>query len=403
MSFISLVTRRFLMAVRQERFLTFLSCISIGGIAVSVMAFLIIHAVMNGFSSHLRQVLVGFNAHLEIETEAPAEILKWLEGQKTVKQAQPVTEVDAILETTAEAAGGVRLRGMRPDDLAQSSSLRVTYFEDENADSLSGSEDRLPGLLVGEDLYARLKFIPGEAEGLRLVNPVGDVGPEGELNPLSRSFRVIGVFSTGFFDYDNQYVLGSLSEAGRLKGGGEPRLLVSLTELNETQTLRKQLEQQWPELKISTWTEKNKRLFSALKLERRGMGILLGMVTLIACFNVLALVTLLSLSRRREVALFEAMGLPRVQVHAIFSLIGLTLGAIGTVLGFVAGGLVLGWLQGHPLPLPPAYYLDTLPVKTDTATVIVIVLLGPVFAWVASLWPAWAAGRLEITALLRES
>lgn len=409
MSFESFIALRYLKTKKAYRFLSLLSLISLLGIFISVFSFVVIHSVMNGFSDHLRKALIGFDAHLTVssakENDQNQKILSWLQKQRGVLSATPVIEFDAIIKTPYGIAGGAKVRGINKEDLEEDSSLKIYSFQEDELDSFSAPEGEAPLIFIGEELFTRLRFFPGDDELVSLIYPFGDVGPSGEIEPKRREFQIGGILSTGFYDYDTRYVFVDREEAGWLTGEGEglTKILVRLKPRAKLEVLKQELSQAFPEIQIATWAEQNKRLFSALKLERFGMLLLLSIVTFIACFNVFGLMTLLVLNKSRETAIFYALGSSRNQIRTIFTRLGVFLGVLGTLLGLAGGLLVSYLLQKFPLPLPPAYYLEILPISFDFRMLLLIFFMAPFFAVFASLGPAFQASRLDPMEILRST
>jgi len=254
---------------------------------------------MNGFSKYLHEALIGFNAHMVIagdqglgtrdqglEAEGlkaegagetfEGEVLSWLHEQSEVEGITAVTEFDAIVETVFGVTAGGKIRGIDPKDVEANSNLDIYYFYDETADSLSGSEEQVPGVLLGEELYTRLKFIPGDQEIVSLIFPFGDVGPTGEIEPKRREYRVVGILSTGFYDFDTRYVFVSRKEAKWLSGFKAElnQVHVRLEHEDDSAVLKERFKSQFPQASVTIWEETNRRLFEALKLERVGMFLL---------------------------------------------------------------------------------------------------------------------------------
>lgn len=408
MSFSTFIALRYLKSRKSSWFLSFMSLVSLGGILVSVAGFFVIHSVMNGFSSHLRDALIGFNAHLVVPVPPTAEqtdqLEEWLNAKRGVENFSRIAEFDGIASSPSGQAAGARIRGIDP--AWPLSSLEVYFFGEANRESLKKSDDQLPGVLIGEELYTRLRFYPGDEELLTLVFPFGDVGPTGEVEPRKRNYRVIGIFTTGFYDFDTKTVLVDQTEAHLLSGdrqGVKDRYLVTLHSAEKAMKLKEEILADFSNLKPTTWGEQNNRLFSALKLERSGMILLLSIVALIACFNVLGLMTLLGLARVRDMALLMALGMKPSEAEDVFKRIGLFLGGAGSLLGLVFGGAVVFLLGRYSLPLPPAYYLDFLPVKVDLKVVFLFGFVVPLMTWLAAWWPARSTSRLNPVEILRST
>ncbi|MBI4411546.1 MAG: ABC transporter permease [Deltaproteobacteria bacterium] len=416
MSFETFIALRYLRSKKVTRFLSFLSVISLVGIFISVFSFVVIHSVMNGFSVHLREALVGFDAHMTIiPSPLPlppkgggikgegVSVENWLREQKEVATVTPVIEFSGIVQTEYGVAGGAKIRGVNPADLAEEPNLEVFFFGDEKYSGLEESGEYPPGLLIGEELYARLRFLPGDEEMVTILYPFGDVGPSGEIEPRRRSFRVLGVFSSGFYDYDTQYAFIDLKEASLLVSQGDKptRILARMTDIRLTPPLREKLLHAFPKTFVTTWEEQNQRLFAALKFERAGMILLLSIVTFIASFNVFGLMTLLAFTKTRDMALFYALGLDRGKMQAVYRRLGVFLGLLGTALGLLGGLILVGWLKAYPLPLPPAYYLATLPAKVDWRLLVIVMGMSPFFSMLAAWGPAWQASKLNPMEILR--
>lgn len=400
------IASRYLRSKNRSGYLSFLALIALGGVFVSVFSFLIIHAVMNGFSTHLKDSLIGFDNHITVSSfkneEQKKELMTWLHHRKGLLTQEEIVEGDGIIMTGGFDSAGVKIRGIdfKNEEKGTLSRINPLYFTEDDFPEGKGSS---PMVLVGEEIYSRLHLFPGQVEEISLVYPVGDVGPTGEVEPRSRNYQIAGVFSTGFFGVDARYVMMSYPEAQWFTGfdPSSMALHLGMKKLSQVQGMAFALRKKFPELKIETWIEKNRRLFSALKLERGGMFLLLGMVTVIATFNIFALVTLLSMQKLKEVALLRALGLSRNRVTAIFVVSGMFLGIAGSSLGFLFGVGVLHWLENHPWPLPSAYYLDYLPVLLDPKMSIMALMMAPFFAVGASLWPAFKASQCRPHDLLK--
>lgn len=406
MSFESFIALRYLRSKKSSRTLSILSAVSLIGIFISVFSFFVIHSVMNGFSLHMKKALVGFQAHVRVasthDSEKDASILQWIKGRKEVAEATPIVEFDGIIRTPDGDSAGAKMRGMAVGDIQNDRRIQITYFMDESLDSLT--EGPLPGVIVGEDLYTRLKFFPGSTETISLIYPFGDVGPTGEVEPRRRDFRIIGILNTGFYEFDARYLLMGEKAAKELSDKNGPTdILVQLKPRFDAGHFKEALQGAYPSVVASTWEEKNRRLMKALKLERAGMFLLLSIVTFIASFNVFALMTILSLGKSRETALFYALGAGPVRLKRIFRRVGAFLGILGTAGGLGVGFLLLFYFSRYPLPLPPAYYLDHLPIQIDPKMVVLLLVMAPLFTIVASQLPAGRAAKVKPIAALRNS
>ena len=399
------IALRYLKAKKAYRFLSFFSIVVLIGISLSVFSFTVIESVMNGFTSYMQEALIGFNAHVTVSLPATLpkdSLLAFIQSQRGVASVQLVSELDGILSNADIVADGAKIRGIAPDSQIEDLQLEIIFFGDATLADLE-KKGEMPGILIGEDLFTKTKFMGGEEGLCSLIYPFGFVGPSGELEPKRLNFKILGVFSTRFYDYDSHYVLIADKEAKQLAGVTPlvEKILVRLKHADQAALIAKKIKSQFPETNPVTWGEQNTRLFSALTLEGRGMFLLLSIVTFIACFNILGLVTLLAINKLREMAVLQALGATAKEIGQIFLKVGLILGLGGMIIGLAFGAMAVFLLARYPLPLPPAYYLEVLPVKPDFLVIGLFSLMAPAFGWLAAFWPARRMSKLNAVDILR--
>lgn len=369
------------------------------GMVISVCSFVVIHSVMYGFSSYLRSSLTSFHSHLTLENledyQTTHQLLRWLTAQKEVQDAFEVLEFDAIVETESKKIpAGVRVRGMTFEQFQKwqgaSLDIQINYYEGEEASFLKGSEEDLPGIILGEELLTRLKLYYGFSETVRLINPFGDVGPTGEMEPRLKDFRVIGTLSSGTYNADGRYVFILKDEASFVVGDNKKaqKIQVSLKPPMFVGHFKKKVVQNFSSIKVQTWEELNQRLVKALAHEKIAMFFLLVVVTFLACLNVYSLMTLISTAKLKEAALLRALGFSKKNLRNLFLKMGFLLGIAGTIIGLVCSVFILVFLIYKPVGLPSAYYLQTLPVKVDYVVLLIVTLIAPCFCALVSLGSA---------------
>lgn len=395
------ISLRYLFNQRKNGLVFLFGIISLGGIVVTVAAFFIIHSVMNGFSSYLQNSLMGFDAHIQISAingpAVEADLERSLKSDRRVLEIFPALEFDALLKTTEGIAGGVKVRGQDLDKTLGPDSLQIfTWDEDSPASNL-------PVIYLGEELYSHLQFLPGSEEKVEVLHPFGDVGPSGEVEPRSRAFKVGGLFRTGFYNYDMQYVLMPLAEAEKLGGGAPATTFVRLKKSSWDQAgkIVAEYKNRYGGHHFVTWAEKNSRLFAALKLEKKGMVLLLVLVIFVASMSLLSLMSVMVMGRLHDVSLLFCLGAGRPRIRAIFLQVGFLMGVLGVVLGLGLGYFGVWLLKTHPLPLPGAYYLEVLPVKVDVLVIFLLLFLTPLLTALASLWPAYRVSEVNPVESLR--
>jgi lipoprotein-releasing system permease protein len=252
-----------------------------------------------------------------------------------------------------------------------------------------GAPSPLPGIVLGSELAASLQVHPDFNDEVKLVFPFGDISPTGEILPRVRRFRVAGIFDSGFYEYDSKFAIIPEMSAARLFGEyGRAKLGLYLKDASKSDQLKSALVSTFPERswKISTWRERNQRLFQALLLERWGMFVLLPMIVL---------------EKVKDMAVLRTVGLRLKQVKRIFWWQVAVIGLRGTLLGGILGTLVCLWFHFFPYELPPSYYIRTMPVAFDPFYIVLIVIMGPLISIVAGLYPARQACLPTIAEVIR--
>ena len=262
--------------------------------------------------------------------------------------------------------------------------------------------DELPGILMGREMAASLGIVPALLEEVELLYPFGTVGPTGEVEPNIRRFRVVGTFRSGYFEYDNKYAIAALPELQRLFGdNASTQVGVYFTDPQRAAEDRANFQSLPDVAETSTWQERNSRLFSALKLERLGMILVLSLMSVLASFNILCMLMLVVFERRRDLALLKALGLSEPGISGIFYRAGIWIGLVGGLLG-LGGGLLLAWgIRVAGIRPPAPYYLETFPVDLQPATIALTLLLALALSLAAAVLPAREGRKLTVVEALR--
>lgn len=393
---------RFLGAARRQRALALFSLVTALGIAGSVGLFLAVSTVMDGFSEHLRAALQGFDAPLVVEyapaqTQAVAKVLK-----ASLDSVYAVREFDGLVTVDTDPPTGVKVRAVGSDYLtAKAQSLDIHWSEGNSPKTFSEAE---PVILLGEGVYKRLRFFPGERERVQVTHPFAELGPAGEIEPQEGTFTVAGIFSTGFREFDDSYALIS---QGAIEALADDALLrhKSFLEINEAdlETVREQtlLHLQGTKAKVLSWRERNATLLKAMHLEHLVFSGLFALIVLIACFNVAGVVALFGAGRAREAAVLLTLGLPRRRVAAIFLYLAGILGVVGTVLGIGFGELVVFGLNASGALSAPSYQYSDVWLKPDLITAAWLFVCMPFVAAAAAYFPARAVAKGDVAQTLR--
>ncbi|WP_373500668.1 lipoprotein-releasing ABC transporter permease subunit [Desulfococcus sp.] len=410
MSFELFIAGRYLRSRQKLRFISLITFLSVAGVTLGVMALIVVIAVMAGFESDLKKRILGVDPHIVLERtdrqftdyEGISRRLRSIEG---VTSATPFIATQTMLRSDAGIAGSV-VRGIDPDgdgpvipgqDGAVLSGLRVRVAEGEQRGA------GLPGIVLGRELASSLGVIEGDI--LYLISPRGMISPVGHM-PAMKRFRVAGLFETGMYEYDGSLAFIHLAEAQHLMRMGRT---VSGIELRVTDIYRAGkiadgiLTDLGAPYAAKDWMEMNRNFFSALKLEKTMMFILLTLIVLVAAFNISSSLIMMVMEKTRDIAILKTMGATDASVRRIFVFKGVAVGLFGTLLGGGLGVLLCFLLKRYEFVKLPSdvYYITTLPVQLEWPMVALISLSTLLISLVATLYPAGQAARLNPVEALR--
>ena len=394
--FETFIARRYLSTRRKPPFVSLILSISLLSVSVGVFALIFVLSVMNGFERDFRSRILNFRAPLTIWSTTGEDLSERREefqaADPRIRKLVPFAEGEAVAQTEEGGVLGLRLRGLgeAPNEARLGRLYESEPFGDES-------------VLLGDELAAALHVNPDFSEALRIIFPLGDVGPTGEVTPRVRRLKLTGVFHSGFYDYDSKYALASYAQALRLFGDqARTGLEVWVEPRDAADAVQAVLEaKKIPDVRIQTWREANPKLFAATKLEKIGMFLLLGMLLLIAAFNIYGLVSLTVLDKTKDMAVLRAVGLSAARVRRIFLFKSAAIGLVGTAVGGALGLSATWLLTQYPVPLPASYYIEHLPVAVEASDVVTVLLLVPLVTFLAALYPARQAGAVPPVQALR--
>lgn len=398
---------RYLRSRRGSRLLSFISVIAIGGMVVGVSALILIIGVINGLQSDLREkILVGspdirvLTYGKELHLEDWRRVLAKVRRQPGVVAAAPFVLTQALMQAGVDHAEPVAVGGLLPAGTAGAAVTTIREHATMGDFRFVTADGKRRGAVLGKLVADRLNAYPGTKVTLMTLpsptpNPV-----TGGFTPVIREFEVTGVFETGMYEYDNQYAYVDLRAAQDLAG-----LDTSVVTGIEVRTPTRDAA---PRIALSLvdslgfpfhtvdWHEQNSSLFRALSLEKLAMSVIVGLVIMVAAFNIVSTLTMVVRDKTREIGILKAMGLPSPSVRRIFLVQGLVIGVAGTLAG-LAIGVTTGWAINRYRLIaldPQIYFIDHLPVQMRAIDVVLIVILGVAIATVATLHPATQAAKL---------
>lgn len=396
MTFTAFIARRYLSTKRKPLFVSFLLFISLSAVAVGVFALIFVLSVMNGFERDFRKKVLGFKAPVVVWSadgeDLSAKVDEWRGIDGRIQRIVPFAEGEAVAQTETGETLGIRVRGIGEAP----SEERVGRLYENDA---FGPES----LVVGEELAASLHLNALTSEGVRLIFPIGDVGPTGDLMPRIRKLDVTGVFHSGFYDFDSKYALAPYAQALKLFGAeARTGLEIWLDDYDDADAVKAVLQKAIAkEGRVESWRDQNPKLFAAMKLEKIGMFLLLGMLLVIASFTIFGLTSLTVMDKIKDMAVLRAIGLSAGNVRDIFLLKAAGIGLAGAAIGGSIGLAVVWYLQRFPVKMPTTYYVETLPVVLEKADAAFILLFVPFMTALAAFYPARQASRVSPIEALR--
>jgi lipoprotein-releasing system permease protein len=405
------IGRRYLASRRGTRFLSLITLIAIGGVMVGVMALIVVTAVMTGLQGDLRDKILGVNPHIWVMTYGETMRMDdWQDALAKVKSVPGVTAAGPFVHTEvgirnrANYSEAAILRGIdpyRPGPTVTQVGATIRSHDLLPARTRSG----LPPLVLGEGLAMRASVLPGDT--LVVISfQNSTVSAVGGLMPKLRQFEVTGTFRTGMYEYDNKFMYTTIAAGQDLTGLGSA---VSGIEarvpdpMRATEVARRIDGKLGLPYRTDDWKTMNRPLFSALKLEKLDMGLILMLIVIVAAFNIVSTLVMVVTDKTREIGILKSMGLTSRRVLAIFMFQGLVIGIVGALLGG-GGGLLLNYLidRFHLIRIPgEIYFVSYLPVRSDPGDVATILLATVAISFLATIYPAMQAARLTPVEAIR--
>ncbi|ROO32754.1 lipoprotein-releasing ABC transporter permease subunit [Salinisphaera japonica] len=403
---------RYTRAKRRNHFISFISAISMGGIALAVMLLITVLSVMNGFESELRDRILGMAAHVEVQS-ADGAVEDWKSLRERVdsrngeiKASAPYVSGQGMVRS-GRAISGTLLRGVDPKLEADVSDVA--------GNMVAGSFDSLvPGkynIVLGVDLANQLGV--GVGDDVDILIPQATVTPAG-IVPRFRRFHVGGIFSVGMYEYDSGMVLMSIGDAQKLyhMGTGVTGLRLRLDDLFAAPKVSQELSNTLPyRYRVTDWTRQNANFFHAVATEKTMMFIILSLIIAVAAFNIVSMLVMVVTDKQGDIAILRTLGMKPRSVMTIFITQGMLIGVIGTIIGVVLG-VLLSVNMVHIVPFVESvlhtslfsadvYYISQLKGELHWHDVWQISALALGLAFLSTLYPAWRAARIQPAEALR--
>ena len=397
------IALRYLKARRRELFISLITWISVAGVALGVTALIVVLSVMTGFEEDLRDKILGANAHVVVLPmgSSLASYEKVVQQVRTVEGVTGATPfaMSQVMVTAGGSVVGAVFRGIEPDSARNVIDIDRFMLRG----SLRDLKAEIPGILIGREMARNMGLFVGDR--VQVVSPIGSSTPVGML-PRLRTFRVAGIFASGMYEYDTTFVFVSLDVAQdflRL-GSSVSGVEVRVKDIYQAYGVARRIEAKLgPGHVARDWSEMNRNLFSALKLEKKVMSIILALIVLVAAFNITSTLIMVVLEKSREIAILKSMGATNRSIRRVFVLEGMIIGGVGTVAGLVGGWLLCYLLRKYQfIELPSdVYYIAKLPVAMKPEIFAFVALCAVALSLLATLYPSWQASRLDPVDTLR--
>jgi lipoprotein-releasing system permease protein len=420
------IAARYLRAKRRQAVVGVITLISVAGVAAGVASLIVALAINNGFRQDLEKSLIRSTAHISLMRVQSDGIRNWrelsthIEKQPHVQAAAPALYEEVLISRGARS-GGALLKGIVPESenrvsdllrsvqagsysgLTPSGASGSTASPDSNKGASGSGPLPYPPIVIGKDLADRVGATVGTV--ITAISPSGELSPFGLL-PKYQRFKVIGIFKSGFYDYDSSWAFIRLQDAQQLFGLGDIATVIELKidDIYKAGEISTQIEQAAGSgFMTRNWMEQNQALFRALRLERVVTFITIGLIVLVAALNILIALIMMVMEKTRDIAVLMSLGVRQRQVRRVFMLQGILIGIIGTALGLTIG-YILSWLGGHYRWISlsaEVYSIDYVPFAARPIDGILVAAVALGISLVATFYPSWSASRILPAEALR--
>jgi lipoprotein-releasing system permease protein len=407
-----LVAFRYLRPRRQEGFVSVIAIFSLLGMMLGVATLIIVMSVMNGFRAELLGRILGLNGHISVYAQSPDGLPNYDAIEKKIAETGNVTLVTPVVEGQVLASNngrstGAIVRGVRAEDIAKRKTI---------ADNIVfGSLDDFKGddsVIMGARLAMKLGV--GVGDNVNLISPKGNVTAFGSV-PRVRAYKVVGLFDIGMYEYDSGFIFMPL-QAAQIYFRLPEKISHFEVMLEDPSRLSSSMNDllsnlSGEQLRLVNWQQSNSGFFNALQVERNVMFLILTLIILVAAFNIISGMVMLVKDKGRDIAILRTMGATRSSVMRIFFLAGASIGVLGTLSGLILGVLFclnienirqfIQTLTGTDLFNAEIYFLSQLPADMDISEVVLVCVMSLSLSFLATVYPAWRASRLDPVEALR--
>ncbi|MBN9222077.1 MAG: lipoprotein-releasing ABC transporter permease subunit [Mesorhizobium sp.] len=406
-----MVAWRYLRSRRKETVISVIASISFLGIMLGVATLIVVMAVMNRFRAELLTRILGVNGHLivspaDLPLEDYAELATRINGVAGVKYAIPLVEGQVLARGNVGSGSGALVRGISGGDLGKVALVAGNIKQG----SIAGF-DTAGGVAIGKRMATNLGLALGDT--ITLISPDGDVTPFG-TTPRLKAYPVTAIFEVGMSEYDASIIYMPFSEAQLYfnSEGKAQNLEVYLDNPDDVDAISPKVEEAaQQQIYLTDWRQRNQGFFSALQVQRNVMFMILTMIVLVAALNIISGLVMLVKDKGHDIAILRTMGASRGAILRIFLMAGAAIGVAGTIAGVLAGVFIclnverirqfFSWMTGKVLFNPELYFLNQLPARMEFGETVSVIVMALVLSFLATLFPAWQAARLDPVEALR--
>ena len=403
MRFEVFIGARYLRARRKQAFISLITILSTAGVAVGVMALIVVIAVMAGAQSEFRSRILGVQSHAVLmryggEFAEYPDVIQKIRQFENIVAARPFILTQVMLRSPTGLSGAV-LKGVdKPTELEMGiegigDALRILY----TPESTTSTNSAMAPVVLGKELSRKLGVVRGDT--LYVISFRGVVSPMGHV-PSMKRFRVAGFFESGMYQFDEAYAFVRLEDAQRILKLGDTvsGIEIRVDDIYRADQIAKGIRSRlgFP-YRVQDWMQMNANLFYALKLEKVAMFVILTLIVLVAAFNIASTLIMMVMEKTKDIAILKAMGATNAHIMRIFVIKGMVIGLSGTLIGVGLGTLLCALLERYPIIKLPGdvYYFTKLPVQLQTMDVFSIALAAIGICFLATLYPARQAARLN--------
>jgi lipoprotein-releasing system permease protein len=417
MRFELFIAARYLRAKRRQAVIGVITAISIAGVAVGVASLIIALAITTGMKRDLQEHLLSSTAHVELMRVQDDGIRNWRELTARLAYLPHVTAAapglyEPVLISRGARSGGAMIKGIIPSqeqtvsDLIKpslGSAAPLDPSPDDDSQAAPAANSAIPPIMIGYDLAETLDAKVGSP--VMVISPQGELTPYG-LEPKYQRFQVVGIFHSGFYQYDNGMAFIRLADAQRLFGEPDIISIISfkVDDLYHADRIGHEIEQAaGPGFLTTNWMEQNREIFRALALEQYVTFIVIGLIVCVAALNILIALTMMVMEKTRDIAVLLSFGVTPDQIRRIFLYQGLLISVLGTILGLIIG-YIAAWAGHHYRFIqldPQVYSLDYLPFAPRAIDGVIVALVSLGVSLLATLYPSSSAARVLPAEALR--